>query len=83
MVRERGSNRLHPVAVMRIIETCPAISAALAAPCTERAAAACVSDPLHAIAGSWLGPVVQPVVGPGGPAPRPSAVVRCDELGWR
>ncbi|MCX4243258.1 hypothetical protein [Paraliomyxa miuraensis] len=68
---------------MRIIETCPALSASLAAPGPEPLSAACVSDPLHAIAGSWLGPVVQPPAGPGGPAPRPSTVVRCDELGWR
>lgn len=68
---------------MRIIDTCPAFVAPVTASCVEPLAAACVPDPLHAIAGSWLGPVVQPVVGPGGPAPRPSSTVRCDDFGWR
>jgi len=68
---------------MRIIETCPAFSAPAPDPCSDRVVAACVPDPLHAIAGSWLGAVVQPVVGPGGPAPAPRSVVRCDETGWR
>lgn len=67
---------------MKIIETCPAFNFAVVPSC-ERAQAACVSDPLHVIVGSWLGPVVQPVTGLGGPAPRPSATTRCDELGWR
>lgn len=67
---------------MRIIETCPAFCMAVT-PSPEQGRAACVSDPLHAVAGSWLGPVVQPVIGPGGPAPRPRSVVSCDDLGWR
>jgi len=67
---------------MRIIETCPAFSAPLA-PLAERPGAACVADPLHAIAGSWLGPVVQPPTSVGGPAPRPESVVGCDDFGWR
>lgn len=68
---------------MRIIETCPSFSAPLDASTPERAGVACVSDPLHAIAGSWLGPVVQPEGGLGGPAPRPRSVVGCDDFGWR
>lgn len=68
---------------MRIIETCPAFSAPVAPLAQERLGAACVSDPLHAIAGSWLGPVVQPPASVGGPAPRPMTVVGCDDSGWR
>jgi hypothetical protein len=68
---------------MRIIETCPAFSAPIAPLAVERPEAACVADPLHAIAGSWLGPVVQPPMSVGGPAPRPTSVVGCDDFGWR
>ncbi len=69
---------------MRIIETCPAFSSAPDAPLAqERLGAACVSDPLHAIVGSWLGPVVQPLTSVGEPAPRPTSVVGCDDSGWR
>ena len=41
-----------------------------------------MSDPLHAVMGSWLGLVVQPASGPGGPAPQLPAVVRCEDLRW-
>lgn len=68
---------------MRIIETCPAFPAPVAPLASERLGAACVSDPLHAIAGSWLGPVVQPPASVGDPAPRPSSVVSCDDNWWR
>ena len=68
---------------MRIIETCPAFCSGTSTPAVESADSACVSDPLHAVVGSWLGPVVEPKIGPRGPAPRPSSVVRCDEPGWR
>lgn len=69
---------------MRIIETCPAFSFAPDAPLAqERLGAACVSDPLHAIVGSWLGPVVQPLTSLGEPAARPVSVVGCDDSGWR
>lgn len=68
---------------MRIIETCPAFSAPVAPLAQERLGAACVADPLHAIAGSWLGPVVQPLTSVGEPAPRPMTVIGCDDSGWR
>ncbi len=68
---------------MRIIETCPAFDAPVASLAQERLGAACVADPLHAIAGSWLGPVVQPLASVGEPAPRPAAVASCDGGGWR
>jgi hypothetical protein len=68
---------------MRIIETCPAFPVPEAPLAPERVGAACVADPLHAIAGSWLGPVVQPPASASGPAPRPASVVRCDEGIWR
>jgi hypothetical protein len=67
---------------MRIIETCPAFSSP-STPSPEQNRAACVADPLHAVAGSWLGPVVQPVSGLGGRAPRLAGAVRCDDVGWR
>ena len=68
---------------MRIIETCPAFSDSFAPLAAERPGAACVADPLHAIAGSWLGPVVQPPTSVGESAPRPVSVVGCDDFGWR
>jgi hypothetical protein len=68
---------------MRIIETCPAFPAPIHSLAPERSSAACVADPLHAIAGSWLGPVVQPPTSVGEPAPRPASVVRCDDSVWR
>jgi hypothetical protein len=68
---------------MRIIETCPAFATPVAPPAPERLGAACVADPLHAIAGSWLGPVVQPLTSVGAPAPRPASVASCDDSGWR
>jgi hypothetical protein len=68
---------------MRIIETCPAFPVPVTSAAPERVGAACVSDPLHAIAGSWLGPVVQPSEGLGGLAPRPLSVTGCDDFGWR
>lgn len=68
---------------MRIIETCPAFHDPIAPLAPERQGAACVADPLHAIAGSWLGPVVQPPMTAGELAPRPMSVVGCDDSGWR
>lgn len=68
---------------MRIIETCPAFATPTAPLASERPGAACVADPLHAIAGSWLGPVVQPPTSVGSPAPRPTSMFGCDDTGWR
>jgi len=66
---------------MSIIETCPAFSSSVTPSCDG--SVGCVSDPLHAVVGSWLGPVVQPANGRGGPAPRPAMSVRCDDFIWR
>ncbi|MEX1363770.1 MAG: hypothetical protein AB1Z98_11625 [Nannocystaceae bacterium] len=66
---------------MTIIETCSALSPRSSS-ATPEVVSACVSDPLHAVAGSWLGAVVEPTAGPGGPAPQPPGVVRCEDLRW-
>ncbi|MCA9649966.1 MAG: hypothetical protein H6712_05305 [Myxococcales bacterium] len=66
---------------MTIIETCSAVSSRPFAS-LDVTSEACVSDPLHAVMGSWLGLVVQPASGPGGPAPQLPAVVRCEDLRW-
>ncbi|MCA9708221.1 MAG: hypothetical protein KDK70_20380 [Myxococcales bacterium] len=67
---------------MRIIETCPAICS-IPTPSPGRTQAACVADPLHAVMGSWLGPVVRPLASTGAEAPRSLTTVRCDDFGWR
>ncbi|MCH9683676.1 MAG: hypothetical protein K0V04_19740 [Deltaproteobacteria bacterium] len=68
---------------MKIIETCPAFDCRVVHPAPPSHSVACVADPLHAIAGSWLGPMIEPAVGADGPAPRLDGVVRCDDHGWR